>query len=328
MATALSFPDAAKTIVASRSTTVTPVSSRPATRSQGNPAGRAASWLHQCRRNSTTAALSRDNCSSPASDRARHTVGAEGTGPISGASCASAWKSLIASPPAISTRARSAKSWPRSYNGLEPRRRIAAESPARSPVPSASSRNGSSPTWAASRSSSPTSSRPAAHEVPCTEEVHPPQPDRDPRQIAFLLVRCTSPLFRAFHARRVANPGERRRPATDGPRRLAYSYGSKGLLVLPRRFRSSVAGAPCGPGRLATGSLVTLAVLLAGDDLSRARRVKAKPLPGRFASLATLATARDGGHEEAGEEQGQDRASSAVGCRAISVPLASVKEGL
>jgi hypothetical protein len=119
--------------------------------------------------------------------------------------------------PTISTRARSARSWPRSYSGLEPRRRIAAESPARSPVPSASSRNGSSPAWASSRSSSPTSSRPAAHEVPCTEEVHPPQPDRDPRQIAFLLVRCTSPLFRAFHARRVANPGERRRPRPGLP---------------------------------------------------------------------------------------------------------------
>ena len=33
--------------------------------------------------------------------------------------------------------------------------------------------------------------------------------------------------------------------------------------MLPRRFPSSVAGAPRGPGRLATGSLVTLAVILA-----------------------------------------------------------------
>ena len=103
------------------------VSSRPATRSQGNPSGRAASWRHHCRRNSVTAALSRDSCRSPASDRARHTVGVEATGPVSGARCASAWKSLIASPPAISTRARSASSWPRSYNGLEPGRRIGRE---------------------------------------------------------------------------------------------------------------------------------------------------------------------------------------------------------
>ena len=166
VATALSFPDAANTIVASGSTTVTPVSSRPATFSHGNPSGRAASRPHQCRRNSVTAVLSRDNCRSPASDRARHTVGVEGTGPVSGARCASAWKSLIASPPAIRTRARSTRSWPRSYSGLEPRRRIAADSPARSPVRSASSRTGSSPAWATSRSSSPTSSRPAAHEVP------------------------------------------------------------------------------------------------------------------------------------------------------------------
>ena len=214
VATALSFPDAENTIVASRSTTVTPVSSRPATLSQGNPSGRAASRDHQCRRNPVTAVLSRASCRSPASDRARHTVGVEGTGPVSGARCASAWKSLIASPPAISTRARSVRSWPRSCNGLEPRRRIAAESPARSPVRSASSRNGSSPAQATSRSSSPVSSRPAAHEVPCTEEVHPPQPDRGPRQIAFWLVRCTSPLFRAVHARRVANPDERRRPSS------------------------------------------------------------------------------------------------------------------
>ena len=40
--------------------------------------------------------------------------------------------------------------------------------------------------------------------------MHPPQPDRGPRQIAFWLVRCTSPLFRAFQARRVVNPRERR----------------------------------------------------------------------------------------------------------------------
>jgi hypothetical protein len=54
------------------------------------PSGRAASRRHQCRRNSGTAALSRDSCRSLASDRARHTVGVEGTGPISGARCASA----------------------------------------------------------------------------------------------------------------------------------------------------------------------------------------------------------------------------------------------
>ena len=55
---AVAEKSAANTIVASRSTTVTPVSSRPATCSQGNPSGRAASRSHQCRRNSVTAVFS------------------------------------------------------------------------------------------------------------------------------------------------------------------------------------------------------------------------------------------------------------------------------
>ena len=37
---------------------------------------------------------------------------------------------------------------------------------------------------------------------------------------------------------------------------------------------------------------------------------------------------RDGSHEEDGEEQGHDQASSAVGPRAISVPLTPVRKGL
>jgi hypothetical protein len=41
--------------------------------------------------------------------------------------------------------------------------------------------------------------------------------------------------------------------------------------MLPRRFRSSVAAGPCGPGRLATGSLVTLAALLPGDEFAAGR---------------------------------------------------------
>ena len=45
----------------------------------------------------------------------------------------------------------------------------------------------------------------------------------------------------------------------------ARDYGSKGPLspsfMLPRRIRSSVAAAPCGPGRLAAGLVVMLAVL-------------------------------------------------------------------
>jgi hypothetical protein len=99
--------DPARTTEASRSTTVIPVSSRPATLSQGKPSGRAASNPHQCARNRVTAPVIRFSCSSPASDNARHTVGVEATGPISGARCRSAWKSLIATPPPISTSARS-----------------------------------------------------------------------------------------------------------------------------------------------------------------------------------------------------------------------------
>src|SRR5204862_5834711 len=70
--------------------------------------------------------------------------------------------------------ARSTSSWPRSYSGVNPRRVNAADSPARSPVRSASSRSGSAPADPTRRSSSPTSSRRSAHELPCTEEVHLP----------------------------------------------------------------------------------------------------------------------------------------------------------
>jgi hypothetical protein len=66
--------------------------------------------------------------------------------------------------------------------------------------------------------------------------------------------------------------------------------------MLPRRFRSSVADAPCGPGRLATGTLVTLAVSSLRRDLNRVRRVKAATRS--LASLdATDHGPRDSSHE-------------------------------
>jgi hypothetical protein len=74
---------------ASRSTTVIPVSSRSATTSQGKPSSRAASRLHQDRRNAVTAALIRPSCTAPTSPNARHTVEVEGTGPVTGARCRS-----------------------------------------------------------------------------------------------------------------------------------------------------------------------------------------------------------------------------------------------
>src|ERR1022692_4956363 len=108
---------------ASRSTTVIPVSSRPPPRGQGTPSGLLASTPRQCRRNLVTAVLARASCSSPASDSARHTVGVDGTGPITGARCRRPWKSLIASPPRISISARPGSTWPRSYTGSNPGRR-------------------------------------------------------------------------------------------------------------------------------------------------------------------------------------------------------------
>ena len=44
----------------------------------------------------------------------------------------------------------------------------------------------------------------------------PASPDRGPREIAFWLVRCTSPRLSEDHARRVVDPGERRRSAPAG----------------------------------------------------------------------------------------------------------------
>ena len=53
----------------------------------------------------------------------------------------------------------------------------------------------------------------------------------------------------------------RSRPDLNGSgRRYVGIYRSEGLVVLPHRFRCSVAEAFCGRGRLATGSLVNLAV--------------------------------------------------------------------
>ncbi len=75
------------------STTVTPVSCRPATVSHGNPSGPAASNSHQCAWNAVTAALRRLSCSSPTSASARHTVGVEGTGPTTGPRCPKPWRS-------------------------------------------------------------------------------------------------------------------------------------------------------------------------------------------------------------------------------------------
>ena len=114
MGWAFSLSDAANTMQASRSTTVTPVSSRPATLSHGNPCGRAASRAHQYRRNEVAAALTRVSCNGPTSDRARHTVGVDATGPITGARWRRPWKSLIASPPRTWVRAMSIRTWPRS----------------------------------------------------------------------------------------------------------------------------------------------------------------------------------------------------------------------
>lgn len=49
---------------------------------------------------------------------------------------------------------------------------------------------------------------------------------------------------------------------------LRIKRSSSLSLILPRRFRSSVAGAPCGPGRLAAGLFVMLAVLLRSNAMS------------------------------------------------------------
>src|SRR5450755_5164620 len=70
-------------------------------------------------------------------------------------------------------------------------------------------------------------------------------------------------------------PGETSpRPRTDlnGTERprwyVRIRRSSSWSPILPRRFRSSVAGAPCGPGRLAAGSFVMLAVLPRSDAMS------------------------------------------------------------
>ena len=205
-----------------------PVSSFPATCSHGNPSGRVASRPHQCRRNPVTAVFTRASCSSPASDSARHTVGVEGTGPITGARCRSALEVADRLTAQDQHQRQIDQDLAPVIDRVEPPPRASpADNPARSPVRSASSRSGSVPACPTSRSSSPTSSSPSAHEVPCTEEVHPPQLDRDPREIAFWPVRCTSPCLNRRYGRHVVNPGERLSPtggdgffATfDGPAR-------------------------------------------------------------------------------------------------------------
>jgi hypothetical protein len=58
--------------------------------------------------------------------------------------------------------------------------------------------------------------------------VHLPRSDYDLQEIAFCLVRCTSPHLDLDHTRCVINPGERRRPAglvAINPRRVAAAAG-------------------------------------------------------------------------------------------------------
>ena len=56
--------------------------------------------------------------------------------------------------------------------------------------------------------------------------------------------------------------------AVDGPLSPTDQKAASLLFILPRRFRSSVAGAPCGPGRLAVGLFVMLAVLPRSNAMS------------------------------------------------------------
>ncbi len=90
---------------------------------------------------------------------------------------------------------------------------------------------------------------------------HKPQATLRPCHTATTAKTAAKPLDTTRQTQTTLECRPSTRPSTNGPGRLAHSYGLEGLLVLPRRFRSSVAAAPCGPGRLATGSFVMLAVL-------------------------------------------------------------------
>ncbi len=74
----------------------------------------------------------------------------------------------------------------------------------------------------------------------------------------------------------------------DGIRRVDLDLLTKQPVILPCRLRFSVVGAAYGPGRLATGSLVMLAVLLAAASSQRSPRRQAKPQHGRLDSCTSL----------------------------------------
>lgn len=106
------------------------------------------------------------------SSNARHTVGADATGPKICLWWRSTLMSEIASPPSASITATSVNTWPRSWiEGMNERRAIAVERAPVRPVFSASILSPMLPAWAITAPPSPVTDIPVDHEVRFTYGV-------------------------------------------------------------------------------------------------------------------------------------------------------------
>jgi hypothetical protein len=105
------------------------------------------------------------------SSSARHTVGADATGPSTAAWWRSTSMSAIASPPSASSTATSTSTWPRSCTGRNEARAVAFDNAVVSPTRSASRRVATLPAWAITPVPSAVTDNPDAHVVCFTCEV-------------------------------------------------------------------------------------------------------------------------------------------------------------
>lgn len=124
----LFLPLCATTIVASTSSTTTSLRSVPATLEVGTPASLPASSAHTWRRTRALAVWILFIAAGVNSSSARHTVGADATGPSTEAWWRSTSMSEIASPPSASITATSTRTRPRSWTGVNDRRLSALDS--------------------------------------------------------------------------------------------------------------------------------------------------------------------------------------------------------
>jgi hypothetical protein len=193
-------------------------------RRSGGPSASPATERLPCPRNSTTTVLIRRSCRSPVSSNARHTVGVDGAAPITGARCRNALEVADRLTAIDQRQGQVDQDLTTLIHRLEPVPGHRRDTPpagrcVRPTTPTATARHG-----ATSRLSSPTSSRPSAHEVLCTGQVYPPQLVHDLGQSFTCRSGAPDRRFKTI-SRLACRTGERRRHAKG------YMYMLVGMCV-------------------------------------------------------------------------------------------------